>query len=172
MGIHLLCCVHGNECIGTHDAICSTFANITQNVGFHMGWKQLHVLLSTTFNSFCWWTNIVFTKYGIHTLADIVIVDLMRTYLLPRSCTTQRFATFNAAPAKERSYRNWHPINEFLPLAIKIFGCLHKHANVFLHNCANVIWSLKGPKALHLTLINFLHNFFWSHYKGYKHPPS
>jgi hypothetical protein len=37
MGIHLLRCVHGNEHIGTHDAICNTFAAIAQDVGFHMG---------------------------------------------------------------------------------------------------------------------------------------
>jgi hypothetical protein len=53
MGIHFLCCVHGNEHIGTHDVVPNTFDAIVQNVGFHMGRKQLHVLPSTTFNSFC-----------------------------------------------------------------------------------------------------------------------
>jgi hypothetical protein len=37
MGIRLLCCVHGNERIGTHDAIHDTFATIAQDVGFHVG---------------------------------------------------------------------------------------------------------------------------------------
>ncbi len=36
---------------------------------------------------------------------------------------------------KEKNYRNWHPINQILPLGIEIFGYLHKHANVFLHLC-------------------------------------
>jgi len=50
------------------------------------------------------------------------------------------------------------PTNQFLPLAIEVFGCLHKHVNVFLHNCANAIWSLKGTKGLHLfTLVTFFH---------------
>jgi hypothetical protein len=44
MGIHLLCCVHGNECTGTHDAICDTFATIARDANFHVGQKQLHVL--------------------------------------------------------------------------------------------------------------------------------
>jgi hypothetical protein len=45
----------------------------------------------------------------------------------------------------------------FLLLAIEVFGCLHKHADVFLHNCANAIWSLKGLEGLHLsTLVIFL----------------
>jgi hypothetical protein len=39
MGIHLLCCAHGNERIRTHNAICDTFVAITQNVSFHVGRK-------------------------------------------------------------------------------------------------------------------------------------
>jgi len=78
--------------------------------------------------------------------------------LLPRSCTTQGFTVFNVVQAKERNYRNEHPINEFFPLAIEVFGCLHKHADVLLHNCDNAIWSLEGPKAFHFsTFITFLH---------------
>jgi hypothetical protein len=103
MGIHFLRCAHGNECTETHDAIHDTFAAIVQDVSFHVGWKQSHVLLSTTFNSSCWQVNIVFTKNGICTLADVVIVDSTWTYLLPRSYTTQGFLT------KERSYHNPTP---------------------------------------------------------------
>jgi hypothetical protein len=77
MGIHLLCCVHGNECTGTHDAIRNTFVAITRDVGFHMGQKQLHVLPSTTFNTSCQQVNIMLTKDGIRTLANVIIVDSM-----------------------------------------------------------------------------------------------
>jgi hypothetical protein len=45
--------------------------------------------------------------------------------------------------AKKRSYHNQHPTNQFPSLTIDVFGCLHKHADVFLHYCANAIWSLK-----------------------------
>jgi hypothetical protein len=31
MGIHLLHCVHGNECIRTHDVVCDTFIAIVQD---------------------------------------------------------------------------------------------------------------------------------------------
>ncbi len=31
------------------------------------------------------------------------------------------------------------PIDQFLPLAIEVFSCLHKHAYVFLYDCANAI---------------------------------
>jgi hypothetical protein len=64
----------------------------------------------------------------------------------------------DAIQARERSYHNQHPIDQFFPLAIEVFGCFHKHANVILHDCANAIWSLKGTKGLHIsTLVTFLH---------------
>jgi hypothetical protein len=81
----------------------------------------------------------VLTKDGIRTLDDILIVDPTRTNSLPWSCTTQRFVVFDATQAKEITIRNWHPIDQFFLLTIEVFGCLHKHADVFLHNCANAI---------------------------------
>jgi hypothetical protein len=107
MGIHFLCCAHGNEHIGTHDAICNTFAPITWDDGFNMGQEQLHALLSTTFNSFCQWVNIVLTKNDILTLVDVGIVDpLVWMDLLSQSYTTQVFTTFDVVQAKEKSYCN------------------------------------------------------------------
>jgi hypothetical protein len=100
----------------------------------------------------------VLTKNGIRTLTNIVIANSTRTDLLPWSCATQGFVVSNAIQAEERSYHNWHPTYQFLPLTIEVFGYLHKHANVFLHDCANAIWSLKGPKGpYHSTLVTFLH---------------
>jgi hypothetical protein len=111
MGIHLLRCVHGNKRIGTHDVICDTFVTIAWDVGFHVGWEQVHVLLSTTFNSSCQWVNIVFTKDGIRTLADVVISNPTQAYLFLWFCATQGFATLDVTQAKERSYCNWHFIH-------------------------------------------------------------
>jgi hypothetical protein len=65
MGIHFLCCAHGNKHIWFHDVICDTFVAIAWDVSFHMGWEQLHAFPSTTFNSFRWWINIMATKDGI-----------------------------------------------------------------------------------------------------------
>jgi hypothetical protein len=53
-----------------------TFVAIVRDVGFHVGWKQLHTLLSIMFNSFSRWVDIVFIKDNIYTLIDIVIIDL------------------------------------------------------------------------------------------------
>jgi hypothetical protein len=50
------------------------------------------------------------------------------------------------------------PNYKFICLTIEVFGCLHKHANMFLHNCANAIWSLKWLEGLHFsTLVTFFH---------------
>jgi hypothetical protein len=76
------------------------------------------------------------------------------------SCAIQEFVALDVVQAKEFFYCNWYwdPIYKSLPLAIEIFGCLHKHADVFLHYYANAIQSLKGIKCLHLsTLVSFLH---------------
>jgi hypothetical protein len=81
----------------------------------------------------------MFSKGCICTLANVVIANPMRANLFHRSCANQRFATFDVAQAKEKSYHNEHPTNQFPLLATEIFGRLHKHANVFLHDCVNTI---------------------------------
>jgi hypothetical protein len=106
----------------------------------------------------------VFTKDGIHTLVNVVIVNPTRADLLPRSCTTQGLVASDATQAKEKSYRNGHPIDQFVPLTIEVFGCLHKHVDMILHNCIDAIWSLKGPEGHHIsTSIIFLRKFFFDH---------
>jgi hypothetical protein len=85
MGIHLLCYAHGNKCTKTHDVIHNNFVAIVWDAGFHVGWEQLHAILSTTFNSFHRRVDIVFTKDGIRTLTNIVIVDSTWMDLLSQS---------------------------------------------------------------------------------------
>jgi hypothetical protein len=100
----------------------------------------------------------VLTKDGIHTLTNVVIANPTQADLFPWSWATQGFTTSDVTQAKERSYRNRHLTDQFLPLAIEVFGYLHKHVNVFLHDYANAIWSLKGTEGLQLfTLVTFLH---------------
>jgi hypothetical protein len=100
---------------------------------------------STTFHFSRRQVDIVLTKDGICFLANVVIVDPTSTDLLCQCCATWGFATSKTTQAKKKSYRNQHPIDHFLPLAIEVFGCLNKHFNVFLHNCANAMWNFKGP---------------------------
>jgi hypothetical protein len=63
------------------------------------------------------------------------------------------FVTFDVVQTKEKSYCDWHPIDQFFPLASEVFGCLHKEIDVVLHDCANVIWSLKMLEGLHLFVL-------------------
>jgi len=99
----------------------------------------------------------VLTKDGIHTLIDVVIVDPTQADLLHQSYTTQRFVAFEAVQAKEKSYHDRHPNSQFLLLAIEVFGCPNKPANVFLHDCANAMWNFKKPKGPPLSMVTFLH---------------
>jgi hypothetical protein len=126
MGVHLLHYTHGNEHIGTYDAIHDIFVVIAWDVGFHVGQTQLHALLSTTFNSSHWQVDIVLTKNKICTLTNVVITNPTHADLLSQFCPIQGFATFDATQAKERSHHNQHPTNQFLLLTIEVFECLHK----------------------------------------------
>jgi hypothetical protein len=131
------------------------------DANFHLGWKWFHAFFKNMFNFSHWWINIWFTKDGICTLVDIVIVDPTWTYLSPWSCTTQKFIVSDAVQAKERNYCNWHLTKQFLPLIVEIFRCLHKHVDLFLHNCASAIWSLERLEGHHLYVsITFLCKFF------------
>jgi hypothetical protein len=80
------------------------------------------------------------------------------------------FVAFDGTQAKERSYYDQHPTNEFLPLTIETFICLHKQDGVFLHDYANTNWSFKRPKDLpFLVLVTFFIKKIQLHCKGCKH---
>jgi hypothetical protein len=53
--------------------------------------------------------------------------------------------------------------NTPLRLTIKVSGCLHKHVDVFLHDYANVIWSLKETKCFHLSSLVTLSSKSFDH---------
>ncbi len=76
--------------------------------------------------------------------------------LLPQSCIIQGFATSDANQTKKWTIATNTPLINSSLLAIEVFGCLHKHVDVFLHNYVNAIWSLKRLEGLHLsTLVTF-----------------
>jgi hypothetical protein len=78
------------------------------------------------FNSSHRRVKIAFTKDGIHPLVNIVIVDPTRADLFPRSYAIQGFAAFNVVQVKEWNYCDQHLVDQFLPSAVEVFGCLHK----------------------------------------------
>jgi hypothetical protein len=116
-----------------------------------------YTLPSMTFHSSCRRVDIVLTKDGIHTLANVVIVDPTQEDLLRRHCVTQGFVASKTTQAKEKSYYDRHPTGHFLPLTIEVFGILDKQADVFLHDCANAMWNFKWPEGPPLfVLVMFL----------------
>jgi len=83
------------------------------------------------------WMDIVLTIDGTHTLANVVIVNLIHVNLVSWVTFSQGVATMIIAQAKIVSYCVWHPKDDFILLAIEIFGCLHQQVNDFLH-CIDV----------------------------------
>jgi hypothetical protein len=75
--------------------------------------------------------------------------------LLLQSWSIQGIAASKTIQTKKRNYLDWHLANQFLPLMIEIFSYLCKEANDFLHDCANVVWSLRRPKGAALFLLLF-----------------
>jgi hypothetical protein len=51
IGIHLLCCVHGGKHMATNDAIQNSFTSIVKDVGFHVLYKQTHLLSMPSFQT-------------------------------------------------------------------------------------------------------------------------
>jgi len=108
-----------------------------------------------------WWvvvkSNLLHSFLEVH---NYVAPFISHTKQVTRICAKNLiswFVVFDVIQIKQRSYRNYHPTNQFLPLTIEVFGCLHKHVDVFLYKCANAIWGLKRTKDFHLsTLITFL----------------
>jgi hypothetical protein len=100
------------------------------------------------FNSYHQQINIIFTKNGVLTLVNFITIKPTQVDILVWSYSTQGFITSTAIHTKERSCRDQHPT-----LAIEVFGYLDKQANVFLHDCVNVVWSLKGPKHPPLSIL-------------------
>jgi hypothetical protein len=88
----------------------------------------------------------VLIKNGIRTLTNIIIVDPMQMDLLPWSCSTKGFDASN-------TIHDQHPTNQFLPLAIEVFGCPHKQGRcVFTHlcQCHLELERAKGPSSFYL----------------------
>jgi len=45
------------------------------------------------------------------------------------------------------------PMNMFLLLTVKFFGCLHQKANEFFPRCANMVWGMKATRSPTLLVL-------------------
>jgi hypothetical protein len=69
--------------------------------------------------------------YGIQTLANIIITNPTRTDLVLGA--SHEVTTIIATQTKDDLYHNRYPMDQFLPLTIKIW-VLHQQADSFLIN--------------------------------------
>jgi hypothetical protein len=67
---------------------------------------------------------------------DLVITNLTSTNMVQQTSTTTTHATTMVAQEKTQSYVEQAPNNDFIPLAIEMYGCLHFHFHLFLIVCA------------------------------------
>ncbi len=62
---------------------------------------------------------------GVCTLLDVVIANPIQVDLMSRVALSCGVATIVVTQAKNGLYYNQFPSNMFLPLAIRVFRCLH-----------------------------------------------
>ncbi len=69
----------------------------------------------------------------IRTFINVVIVNFTRANLVFYVVSSHEVIAMVVAQANEKLYHDWHFINAFLLLAIKIFDCLHQQVKDFFH---------------------------------------
>jgi hypothetical protein len=73
----------------------------------------------------------------------------------PPTIEKRSFAASETAPTKEWwNYWDHHLVDQFLPLAIQIFSCLHKQVDDFLQVCTNNVWGMKDSGGPPLSILS------------------
>ncbi len=75
-----------------------------------------------SFAIFCWGRKVGFEIFNIFEFLISVIVDPHMLTSLWMTFTPG----FKVVQIKEMNYKDWHPRNQFMHLAINVFGCSHK----------------------------------------------
>jgi hypothetical protein len=65
--------------------------------------------------------DIMLTTYGIYTLVNVVIVDLIHVDIVSQATSSRGVVATIATQVKVVSYHNQHPMDDFIPLAIEMF---------------------------------------------------
>jgi hypothetical protein len=101
------------------------------------------------------WKDIVFTTYGIFTLANFIIANLTCANVISQVTLSWGMATTIVVHAKVVSYCDRCFEDDFILLVVEIFGCLHQQMNNFLHQFVNITWSAKSSRAFFSILCPF-----------------
>jgi len=133
LGIHLLCFPCKNEHTATHDTFQDTIVVIASKTGIHVQTKVFHFFPCYTWKR----TNIVITRNNFQTLTNIVIANPTHTNLVQHNSITTAHAGTVATQDKARSYTEWTPRNDFIPLAMETYNCFHFCFDSFLTSCVH-----------------------------------
>jgi hypothetical protein len=123
LGIYLLRCPCGNECIVAHDTLWNIIAIITSESEAQIQRKVSHLFPCHTQK----WMDIVITRDCFWTLA--IHPDAVQHVM------TTTHASRVVAQDKAWSYIERTPGDDFIPLTIETHGCLHPHFDSFLTSC-------------------------------------
>jgi hypothetical protein len=134
LGIHLLHCTCKSECTIAHDTLWNIVATIMSKSGVHKQREVSHLFPCHTWK----WMDIVISKDGFWTLVDVVIVNLTCIDLVQHALMTIMHASIVVAQDKARSYTKQAPRDDFIPLAIETYDCLHPRFDFFLTSCVHV----------------------------------
>jgi len=132
LSTHLLWCLCRNERIITHDTFQDTIPTIVLESGTHVQREVSHLFFRYT----QWWMDILITKDGFWTLMDVIIANSIRTNMLQWTLMMITYVAMMAIQEKTWSYTKWAPCDDFIPLAIETYGCLHSCFDLFLIACA------------------------------------
>lgn len=110
---------------------------------------------------------------GIHTLLNVIIVDLIWANLLSWMAFSYWVTMIMTTQVKEEFYCDYYLIHIFLPLGIEVFGCLHNSLITFFINVLTWRGQQKASKALlYQCYIPFINKKCLWLYKECRPPPS
>jgi hypothetical protein len=143
----------GGEWNASHDAIWDVFAFIVKDVRFHILYEQFMFFHHLPFNLFINGLTLCNWLMAFAPLADVLIANPIWTYLVLWVVSFREVATMMLAQTKEVFYHDRHLEDMFIPLAIKVFGCMHQQIDNFFHQCANMAWITKGSTSPLLVIL-------------------
>jgi len=128
-------CPCGNEHTITHNTLWDIATTIALESGTHVQREISHLFPHHTW----WWMSIFITRYNFWTLMNAIIAYSIHTNMAQWALTTPTHVVMMAALKKTRSYDEQTLGYDFIPLAIKTYGCFHFHLDSFFTPCAHTI---------------------------------
>jgi len=110
-----------------------TVVAIALESGVHIQKKVSHLFPCHTQR----WMDIVITRDDFWTLTDIVIANLTHTNLVQHALTMTTQASIVATQNKAQSHIEQMSRDDFIPLALKTYSCLHPCFDSLLTSCVH-----------------------------------